>query len=60
MSVLRWARIALFISAVVLHGLVNPRWVGADDNRWGFGSDLGFTSGTVDGNVFTLGFNFDY
>ncbi len=32
----------------------------ADDNRWGFGSGLGFTSGTVDGTVFTLGFNLDY
>jgi hypothetical protein len=33
---------------------------GANDNRWGFGSGLGFTSGTVDGTVFTLGFNLDY
>lgn len=32
----------------------------AEDNRWGFGSDLGFTSGTVNGTVFTLGFNLDY
>jgi len=32
----------------------------ADDNRWGFGSDLGLTTGTVDGTVFTLGFNLDY
>ncbi|WP_447985327.1 outer membrane beta-barrel protein [Nitrospira sp. Nam74] len=29
-------------------------------NRWGFGTDLGFTSGTVNGTVFTLGFNADY
>lgn len=55
-----WVRIALFISAVVLQGLVGPSWAGADDNRWGFGSDLGFTSGTVNGTVFTLGFNLDY
>jgi len=32
----------------------------ADGNRWGFGSDLGFTSGTVDGTVFTMAFNGDY
>jgi hypothetical protein len=32
----------------------------AEEGRWGFGSDLGFTSGTVDGTVFTLGFNLDY
>ena len=60
MSVPQWVRIALFISAVVLQGLVGPSWAGADDNRWGFGSDLGFTSGTVNGTVFTLGFNLDY
>lgn len=29
-------------------------------NRWGFGTDLGLTSGTVNGTVFTLGFNADY
>jgi len=32
----------------------------ADDNRWGFGSGLGFTAGTVNDTVFTLGFNLDY
>jgi len=30
------------------------------ENKWGFGSDLGLTSGTVNGTVFTLGFNLDY
>jgi hypothetical protein len=34
--------------------------VHAEDNRWGFGSDLGFTAGTVHGTVFNLGFNVDY
>lgn len=34
--------------------------VQADENRWGFGSDLGLTTGTVDGTVFALGFNIDY
>lgn len=60
MSVPRWVKIALIISAVVSQGLVNPCWADADDNRWGFGSDLGFTSGTVNDTVFTLGFNLDY
>ena len=32
----------------------------ADDNRWGFGSDLGLTSGTVNGTVFTMAFSGDY
>lgn len=30
------------------------------EGNWGFGSDLGLTSGTVNGTVFTLGFNLDY
>lgn len=33
--------------------------VQADDQRWRFGSGLGFTAGTVDDIVFTLGFNLD-
>ena len=32
----------------------------AEDNHWGFGSDHGLTTGTVDGTVFNLGFNIDY
>jgi hypothetical protein len=32
----------------------------ADQNRWGFGTGLGFSSGTVNDTVFTLGFNADY
>lgn len=32
----------------------------ADNNRWGFGSDLGLTSGTVNGTVFTMAFSGDY
>ncbi len=32
----------------------------AEYNHWGFGSDLGLTTGTVDGMVFNLGFNIDY
>jgi hypothetical protein len=32
----------------------------AQNDRWGFGSDVGFTAGTVNGTVFNLGFNLDY
>ena len=32
----------------------------ADDNRWGFGSGLGFTSGTVNGTVLNVAFSGDY
>ena len=32
----------------------------ADEQRWGFGSDLGLTSGTVNGTIFTLAFSGDY
>ncbi len=52
------------IFAVICTGLL---WVclfmgsaQAEDNHWGFGSDLGLTTGTVDGMVFNLGFNIDY
>ncbi len=48
--------VALLFCAAILA----PSHAEADDNRWGFGSNLGFTSGTVDGTVFTLGFNLDY
>jgi len=32
----------------------------AQENRWGFGTDVGFLSGTVNGTVFALGFYADY
>jgi len=43
---------------LLLAALIAP--ARADDNRWEFGSDLGLTTGTVDGTVFTLGFHLDY
>jgi hypothetical protein len=46
--------------ACILWSLLVVSPVQAEQNRWGFGSDLGFTSGTVNGTVFTLGFNLDY
>jgi hypothetical protein len=60
LGILRWAQAATLIGFVICTGILGPRLATADDNRWGFGSDLGFTSGTVDDTVFTLGFNLDY
>lgn len=56
----RWACAASLLSILATGALVNAPPARADEQRWGFGSDLGFTSGTVDGTVFTLGFNGDY
>jgi hypothetical protein len=60
LGILRWVQAAILIAFVICTGILNPRLATADDNRWGFGSDIGFTSGTVDDTVFTLGFNLDY
>jgi hypothetical protein len=55
------------LSQVVLSGMVAAVLASsmfdlarADENHWGFGTDLGFWSGTTDGTVFALGFNLDY
>ncbi|HET6675875.1 MAG TPA: hypothetical protein VFG71_11065 [Nitrospiraceae bacterium] len=32
----------------------------AQENRWGFGTDLGVWTGTTDGSVFALGLHLDY
>lgn len=54
-------------SRKLLAGLLAVAWLGASEgvgqaqeNRWGFGTDVGFWSGTVNGTVFALGFNADY
>ncbi len=55
-----------FLRHVLTMTLVSLLWVSftapaqAEDNHWGFGSDLGLTTGTVNGTVFNLGFNLDY
>ena len=60
---MRWTTrhriLTVALAALLGAGLLAPQ-VRAEDNRWGFGSDLGFTSGTVNDTVFTLGFNLDY
>ncbi|MBA2252025.1 MAG: hypothetical protein H0W13_04865 [Nitrospirales bacterium] len=57
-------RRAARLTAVLIIALVSvvPSVLQAQEtqNRWGFGTDLGFTSGTVNGTVFTLGFHADY
>ena len=51
--------IRIFTLAILLWTVVAPMSAHADENRWGFGSDLGLTTGTVDGTAFALGFNLD-
>ncbi|HXF93048.1 MAG TPA: hypothetical protein VNK46_09845 [Nitrospiraceae bacterium] len=46
------------LAAALALPLLDLAWAG--ENRWGFGTDLGFWSGTTDGTVFALGFNLDY
>jgi len=55
-------RVLRVFATIVIVGslLMVPNQGQADENRWGFGSGLGLTSGTVNGTVFTLGFNLDY
>ena len=54
------ARRGLLVGALVVVGLSVSEGVGHAEDRWGFGTDLGFMSGTVNGTVFALGFNADY
>jgi len=56
----RWLYAASLLSLVAVSAFVGESHAQADEQRWGFGSDLGLTAGTVNGTVFTLGFNADY
>ncbi len=47
----------LLAAAVVVAG---PEVGLAQDNKWGFGADVGFLSGTVDNTVFALSLSADY
>jgi hypothetical protein len=51
---------ASLLAILVVGALTSAPRVQADENRWGFGSDLGLTAGTVNGTVFTLAFSGDY
>ena len=56
----RWACAAGLLSVLAVSAFVGESHAQTDERRWGFGSDLGLTTGTVNGTVFTLGFNADY
>lgn len=56
----QWACAASLLSLVAVSAFAGESHAQADAQRWGFGSDLGLTAGTVNGTVFTLGFNADY
>ncbi len=45
---------------ILFASVARPSAALALDNRWGFGTDLGFVSGTVNGTVFALNFSLDY
>jgi len=56
----RWTCAASLLAILAAGTVVSAPLAQADENRWGFGSDLGLTSGMVNGTVFTLAFNGDY
>ena len=56
----RWTCAAVLLTTLAAGTGVGAPLARADEHRWGFGSDLGFTSGTVNGTVFTLAFSGDY
>jgi hypothetical protein len=56
----RWACVASLLSLVAVSAFMGEAHAQVDEQRWGFGSDLGLTAGTVNGTVFTMGFNADY
>ena len=55
----RWTG-ATALAAIVAASTVAATPALADEQRWGFGSDLGLTSGTVNGTVFTMALSADY
>jgi len=56
----RWARAASLLTVLAAGTVVDAPQAWADEPRWGFGSGLGLTSGTVNGTVFNLAFSGDY
>ena len=56
----RWTCAASLLAILVAGAAVYAPRAQADEHRWGFGSGLGFTSGTVNGTVFNLAFSGDY
>ena len=56
----RWTCAAILLVILVAGAVVFAPRAQADENRWGFGSGVGFTSGTVNGTVLNLAFSGDY
>ena len=56
----RWTCAAGLLALLASGIVVGAPHAHADENRWGFGSGLGLTSGTVNGTVFNLAFSGDY
>ena len=56
----RWVYAASLLAILVVGASALEAYAQGDEKRWGFGSDLGLTTGTVNGTVFTMGFNADY
>jgi hypothetical protein len=56
----RWTCAAILLAVLVTGAVVFAPRTQAEENRWGFGSGLGFTSGTVNGTVLNLAFSGDY
>ncbi len=59
-TISRWTCAASLTAVLATGAVLSVPLAQADENRWGFGSDLGLTTGTVNGTVFTLAFNGDY
>ena len=55
-----WTCAASLLAILAAGTVVGAPHAYADEQRWGFGSDLGLTSGTVNGTIFTLAFSGDY
>jgi hypothetical protein len=59
-SFLRWTCAASLLAILVMGSVIFAPRAHANENRWGFGSGLGLTAGTVNGTVFNLAFSGDY
>ena len=55
-----WAYAAILLAVLAAGAVVSTPLAQADEQRWGFRSDLGFTYGTVNGTIFTMAFSGDY
>jgi len=56
----RWTCTASLLAILAAPTVVGTPHAQADEPRWGFGSGLGLTAGTVNDTVFTLAFSGDY